>query len=124
MIVHGKAPMEAKVLIMGATFKEDVSDIRNSKIVDVIQELRSFSCAVDVIDPNADSEELFQEYGFRLTEAPTNDYDAIIVAVKHKEYRNLEEEDFKTMLKNGQGIVVDLKGIYKGKINNIGYWSL
>lgn len=124
MIGHGKNPMEAKVLVMGATFKEDVSDIRNSKIVDVIQELQSFACAVDVIDPHADSEELFHEYGFNLTEAPTNDYDAIIVAVNHKEYCNLEEADFNTMLKDDQGIVVDLKGIYKGKINNIDYWSL
>ena len=124
MIGHGKNPMEAKVLVMGATFKEDVSDIRNSKIVDVIQELQSFACAVDVIDPHADSEELFHEYGFNLTEAPTNDYDAIIVAVNHKEYCNLEEADFNAMLKGDQGIVVDLKGIYKGKINNIDYWSL
>ena len=124
MIGHGKNPMESKVLIMGATFKEDVSDIRNSKIVDVIQELQSFACEVHIIDPHADSEELFHEYGFKLQEEPTNDYDAVIVAVNHSEYSNLSENDFKDYLRDDKGIVVDLKGIYKGKINSIDYWSL
>ncbi|WP_211252711.1 nucleotide sugar dehydrogenase [Crocinitomix catalasitica] len=124
MIGHGKNPMESKVLILGATFKEDVSDIRNSKIIDVINELESFACKVDVIDPHADSEELFAEYGFRLAEKATNDYDAVIVAVNHKEYTTFSEADFSNMLKGDHGIVVDLKGIYKGKISNIDYWSL
>lgn len=124
MIAHGKNPMESKVLILGATFKEDVSDIRNSKIVDVIQELQSFACTVHVVDPHADSEELFEEYGFNLTTNPTNDYDAVIVAVNHKEYCDLTESDFSKMLTGDKGIVVDLKGIYKGKIKNIDYWSL
>lgn len=124
MIGHGKNPMEAKVLIMGATFKEDVSDIRNSKIIDVISELQSFACKVDVIDPHADSDELFEEYGFHLAENAGDDYDAVIVAVNHKEYCNLTEADFSNYLKGDDGIVVDLKGIYKGKINNIDYWSL
>lgn len=124
MIGHGKNPMEAKVLIMGATFKEDVSDIRNSKIVDVITELQSFACAVDVIDPHADTEELFEEYGFNLVEKPSNDYDAVIVAVNHREYCNLSEADFSNYLKGDQGIIVDLKGIYKDKIKIIDYWSL
>ena len=124
MIAHGKNPMESKVLIMGATFKEDVSDIRNSKIVDVIKELESFACKVHVIDPHADSTEVYEEYGYELTENPTNDYDAVIVAVNHEEYTNLSESDFKKMLKGDKGIVVDLKGIYKDKIKNIDYWSL
>ena len=84
----------------------------------------SFSCKIDVIDPHADSEELFQEYGFRLQENMTNDYDAIIVAVNHKEYINFSENDFQAMLKDRKGVFVDLKGIYKGKINNLTYWSL
>ena len=124
MIGHGKNPMESKVLIMGATFKEDVSDIRNSKVVNVISELESFACNVDVIDPHASSEELFHEYGFRLCEKPTNDYDAVIIAVNHLEYCNYTEEDFAKMLKGDQGLIVDLKGIYKNKIKNIDYWSL
>ncbi|UKN03334.1 nucleotide sugar dehydrogenase [Paracrocinitomix mangrovi] len=124
MIGHGKNPMEARVLIMGATFKEDVSDIRNSKIVDVVNELQSFACKVDVIDPHADATELFEEYGFELTANPTNDYDAIIVAVNHKEYANKTEAEFRSMMADDKGLIVDIKGIYKGKIANIDYWSL
>lgn len=124
MIKEGKSPMESKVLLLGATFKEDVSDIRNSKIVDVIRELESFSCKVDVVDPHASSHELFEEYGFKLQDKMTNDYDAIIVAVNHKEYINFSEADFKEMLKDGKGVFVDLKGIYRGKISDLTYWSL
>lgn len=124
MIAQGKNPMESRVLIMGATFKEDVSDIRNSKIVDVLKELESFACKVDVIDPHADKHEVFEEYGFNLADAPTNDYDAVIVAVNHKEYVGLNESDFRKMLKGDKGLVVDLKGIFKGKLKEIDYWSL
>jgi len=124
MIAQGKNPMESKVLLMGATFKEDVSDIRNSKVVNVISELESFACKVDVIDPHADSEELMHEYGFKLCEKPTNDYDAIIIAVNHQEYSNFKEEEFSKMLKNGKGLLIDLKGIYRGKIKSLEYWSL
>ena len=63
VIAAGTPMKEARVLVMGATFKEDVSDIRNSKVVDVINELKSFSCHVEVVDPHADSDDLFDEYG-------------------------------------------------------------
>jgi UDP-N-acetyl-D-glucosamine/UDP-N-acetyl-D-galactosamine dehydrogenase len=124
MIAQGKNPMESKVLIMGATFKEDVSDIRNSKIVDVVKELESFACTVHVIDPHANSEDVFEEYGFKLQAKPTNDYDAIILAVNHAEYANKSEDDFIEMMATDKGIFVDLKGIYKGKIKQLEYWSL
>ena len=124
MIKQGKNPMESKVLIMGATFKEDVSDIRNSKVVDVIRELESFSITVDVTDPHADSKELNIEYGFSLQEDMKNDYDAIIVAVNHKEYVSLTESDFKAKMKDGKGVFVDLKGSYRRKIKDLTYWSL
>ncbi len=124
MIKQGKNPMDSKVLIMGATFKEDVSDIRNSKVVDVIRELESFACHVDVIDPHADSDELMKEYGFGLVKQPANDYDAIIVAVNHKDYVGKTEDDFKKLLKDGKGVFVDLKGVYKNKIKDLKYWSL
>ena len=64
------------------------------------------------------------EYGFELQANPTNDYDAIIVAVNHADYASKSEADFKAMLADDKGIIVDLKGIYKGKINDIDYWSL
>lgn len=124
MIGHGKNPMESKVLIMGATFKEDVSDIRNSKIVDVVKELESFACTVHVIDPHADSAEVYEEYGFEILEKPTDDYDAIIVAVNHAEYKDLTEADFRKKMRDDKGIIVDIKGTYRGKIKAIDYWSL
>jgi UDP-N-acetyl-D-galactosamine dehydrogenase len=115
--------MKSKVLVMGATFKEDVSDIRNSKVVDVINELKSYSVTVDVVDPHADSEEFQHEYGFALAEKPSNDYDAVIVAVNHKEYLNLDENYFKSLMSE-QPVLVDIKGIYRNKFNNLTYWAL
>lgn len=83
------------MLVMGATFKEDVEDIRNSKVVDVINEFKSYGVAVDVIDPRASSEELKHEYGFELVAEAGTGYDAIVVAVNHKEYKNFTEADLK-----------------------------
>jgi UDP-N-acetyl-D-galactosamine dehydrogenase len=123
LIAMGKDISKSKVLVMGATFKEDVEDIRNSKVVDVISEFKSYGVHVDVIDPRANSEELKHEYGFELTAKPSNDYDAIVVAVNHTEYKGLKEEDFKKMT-NEKAIVVDLKGILRGKIKDLSYWSL
>ncbi len=113
----------SRILIMGATFKENVSDIRNSKIADVHKELRSFSALVDVVDPHADSDELKHEYGYGLVEKPQGVYDAIIVGVNHKEYCNLPESYFQELM-NPNGLFVDVKGIYRGKIKNLQYWSL
>ena len=124
ILAKGKHIQDAKVLVMGATFKEDVSDIRNSKVVDIVSELKSFQVAVDVLDPHASSEEMEHEYGITLEKNPANDYDAIIVAVNHREYQNMSESDFEKMMKDDLGIFVDVKGIFKGKISNMEYWSL
>jgi UDP-N-acetyl-D-galactosamine dehydrogenase len=124
IIAQGKVIQESKVLVLGATFKEDVSDIRNSKVIDVVNELKSFLVHVDLIDPHADSDEMMHEYGIGLTENPGNQYDAIIVAVNHQEYKTLSEADFKKYLKNETGVFVDVKGIFKNKINDLEYWSL
>jgi UDP-N-acetyl-D-galactosamine dehydrogenase len=109
---------------MGATFKENVSDIRNSKVIDVVNELKSFQINVDVIDPHADSSEMEHEYGIGLTTDIRKDYDAIILAVNHREYCLLDENYFKGIMKDGKGVFVDVKGIYRGKINDLTYWSL
>jgi UDP-N-acetyl-D-galactosamine dehydrogenase len=124
ILAQGKNIQDARVLVMGATFKEDVSDIRNSKVIDVIKELQSFQAKVDVVDPHASSAEMEQEYGVKLMSEPANNYDAIIVAVNHREYQSLQESDFKAMLKDEKGLFVDIKGVFKGKIKNIEYWSL
>ncbi len=123
IIAAGKDVSKAKVLVMGATFKENVEDIRNSKVADVVKELNSYGVTVEVIDPRANSEELHQEYGFELVKKTGNDYDAIIIAVNHDEYKSLTEEWFASALKP-DGLVVDLKGAMKGKIKKLIYWSL
>lgn len=111
----------AKVLVMGATFKENVSDIRNSKVADVVKELKEFFLNVDVVDPQANSEELKHEYGFELTEV-NEDYDAVIVTVCHDAYADLDESYF-TSITKPHALIADLKGVYRGKIKNRTYWS-
>ncbi|MDZ4821900.1 MAG: UDP binding domain-containing protein, partial [Flavobacteriales bacterium] len=121
----GRNALEAKVLVMGATFKENVSDVRNSKIVDVIRELESFSVAVEVVDAHADSDELMHEYGFGLLKEPQkNAYDAVVIGVSHKEYKHFDEKYFKSLLKDGKGALIDVKGLYRHKIKDLSYWSL
>ena len=125
MVKQGKDISNAKALVMGATFKENVEDIRNSKVADVINELKTFSVNVDVVDPFADSEELHHEYGFSLVEKPGNDYDAVVVAVNHKQYLDLNEDYFKSITSENP-VVMDIKGIYRNKFSSDGihYWSL
>lgn len=123
LVSHGKEIQQSKVLVMGATFKENVSDIRNSKVADVINELKSFGVHVDVIDPHASSDELKHEYGFELVAKPLHKYEAVIVAVNHKEYLELDENYFKSITAE-RPIIADIKGIYKNKFKDITYWSL
>lgn len=123
LIALGKGIRGSRVLVMGITFKENVTDIRNSKVVDIINELKDYGVIVDVVDPHADSEEVFKYYGFYLTEKPANSYDAVVMAVSHDAYLDLEEEYFKNVT-NGNAVLVDVKGIYKDKIHELSYWSL
>jgi UDP-N-acetyl-D-galactosamine dehydrogenase len=122
IIAGGKNISKSKVLVMGATFKEDVSDIRNSKVADIVKELKSFGVKVEIVDPHADSNELKHEYGFGLSKLGKG-YDGVIVAVNHKEYKTLDEKFYKSILSN-HGVLVDIKGMYKGKIKGLTYWSL
>ncbi len=124
ILAQGKHIQDAKVLVMGATFKEDVSDIRNSKIVDIVSELKSFQVKVDLVDPHADSSEMEHEYGIALAAETQNDYDAVIVAVNHEAYLALDEKYFQGILKDSNGVFVDVKGIYKNKMKELDYWSL
>jgi len=123
LIAAGKNPAASKVLIMGITFKEDVTDIRNSKVVDIMKELSEFNVTVDVIDPGASEEEVREEYGIDLKKKPGDNYDAIVLAVSHKEYTALSESFFTPILKE-KGIIIDIKGILRGKIKSHTYWSL
>ena len=125
MIKKGKDVARSRVLVMGATFKENVEDIRNSKVADVIQELKNFSVNVDIVDPHANSNELHHEYGFRLTQDDDvrTDYDAVIVAVSHLPYAEKDEAYFQSIM-GDHGVLVDIKGLYRGKMKELQYWSL
>jgi UDP-N-acetyl-D-galactosamine dehydrogenase len=123
LVSKGKEPTTARALIIGATFKENVTDIRNSKVYDVYHELNSFGVAVDIIDALADKDEVFHEYKIKLNEQPTGRYDIIIVAVSHNVYKDFNETYFQSIITE-VGILADLKSLYRGKIKNIDYWSL
>jgi UDP-N-acetyl-D-galactosamine dehydrogenase len=114
---------EPKVLVKGVTFKEDVSDIRNSKIIDTVKELRAFNIHVDVEDPYAGAEEVEEEYGLKLTSPKGSDYDAVIITVPHKPYLQLDDAYFASITKP-DAVIADLKGIFRNKIISRKYWSL
>ena len=123
IIAKDKNIKNAKILVMGITFKEDVTDIRNSKVVDVIDELKSFAVNVDVVDAFADKDEIKKEYNLEMIDKPQGKYDAVVVAVNHKPYMELTEDYFKSLM-NEDGVLVDVKGIYREKIKNLQYLSL
>ncbi len=123
ILSKGKSIIDSRILIMGAAFKEDVSDIRNSKVIDVIKEFESFSCEVEIVDPHADSEEFMEEYGYELAKEATGKYDAVVLAVNHEEYTKLNEDYFKSILTD-IGEFVDIKGVYKNQFKDLSYWSL
>lgn len=130
----GKNLLNTKVLVMGATYKENVTDIRNSRVPDIIKELQSYHVTVDVTDPGADPSEYFNEYGitirtdlFDRSYTPSaqtlHAYDAIIVAVNHKEYLHFNE-DFFTSLMHENGLLVDVKSAFRSNFSKLTYWSL
>jgi UDP-N-acetyl-D-glucosamine/UDP-N-acetyl-D-galactosamine dehydrogenase len=114
---------QPKVLVKGVTFKENVSDIRNSRIVDTVKELLFFNITVDVEDPYAVEEEVLEEYGLHLTLRIADNYDAVIVTVPHTPYVGLDDAYFASITREG-ALIADLKGSYRNKINNRKYWSL
>jgi UDP-N-acetyl-D-galactosamine dehydrogenase len=98
---------KANVLILGITFKENCPDIRNSRVVDVVKELRSFGTIVDIYDPLANVDEVQHEYDLLLTEKLTKKYHAIILAVGHQEFKQLNWKD----LCSENTVIYDVKGI-------------
>ena len=113
----------AKVLVKGVTFKEDVSDIRNSKIIDTVKEIQSFNIHVDVVDPFAEAEEVREEYGLSLASGDGVEYDAVLIATPHEPYRTMSPQDLYAITRPS-GLIADLKGIFKGRITERDYWSL
>lgn len=122
LIGKGKNPGNSKVLVMGITFKEDVADIRNSKVVDLVKEMMGYSLSVHVVDPHASANEVAHEYGISLIDEPVGKYDAIVVAVGHKKYLEMTQKDLED-LSNKHLILFDIKGIKK-EINADVYWKL
>ncbi|HPG72861.1 MAG TPA: nucleotide sugar dehydrogenase [Bacteroidales bacterium] len=123
IIAQGKEITSSRVLIMGITFKEDVTDIRNSRVVDILNELSKYNVKYDVIDCHANRHEVEEEYGLKMVQQPEGKYDAVIVAVNHQRYKELDENYFANILKD-RGLIMDIKGIYRGKIKNTAYWTL
>ncbi|WP_200763297.1 Vi polysaccharide biosynthesis UDP-N-acetylglucosamine C-6 dehydrogenase TviB [Nitrosophilus alvini] len=119
MIHKGHTIRGSKVLVLGVTFKENCPDIRNSRVIDVIDELKEFGCNVDVYDPWADPEEVKKEYGIELLPSAFNlqpltlkNYDAIVLAVAHNEFKNLNKElKTKNQKLKTNTVVYDLKGV-------------
>ena len=98
MIQRGKNPGQTKVLVMGVTFKENVADIRNSKVADLCRELMQYSINVHLVDEYASPNEVAHEYNLTMQDRPSDNYDAVIVAVAHQTYQNLQMEDFKRLM--------------------------
>lgn len=122
LIEQDKNPGKARVLVMGVTFKEDVSDIRNSKVVDLVRELMDFSIQVHVVDPHGNPNELAHEYGISLIDKPLGDYDIIVMAVGHKAYLQMTVADFEKLSKDDL-YMFDIKGVLDAaEFKN--YWRL
>ena len=117
MINNGINVSESKVGVMGVTFKEDCPDIRNSKVIDLVKEFEVWGIEVVITDPYANAEELKNEFGYELVKrAELPLLDALVIAVGHQEYRNLDPKSFKNIFKSEKPVIADLKAIYDKKI--------
>lgn len=129
MIENNLKIKDSKVLVMGLTFKENCPDLRNSKVADMVQELKDYGVEVLVVDPMADAKEAMKEYGIVLYKIEDiKDVDTIVVAVGHKEYRALQPKDFKEYfsVQYQKPLLIDVKSLYeKSKMEKeYQYWRL
>lgn len=123
-IQKNKNPNQCKALIMGITFKENVSDIRNSKISELIHELHDYSIKTDVYDPYASTDEVVKEYGITMIENPGQDYDAVVIAVNHDRFQAYTIDKLIAIMTRDP-IIMDLKGMYPlPNREDISYWRL
>lgn len=125
MIVSDRTIKDSHVLVMGLTFKEDCPDLRNSKVEDIVNELKDYGVRVSVVDPVANSDEAIKEYGIKLEKLEdVKNVDAIVLAVSHKEYKNLDLKELKKLYKSDVKIpvLIDIKGILnKDEAIELGY---
>lgn len=118
-----KSPAHAKVLVLGITFKEDVSDIRNSRVAKLIHELMSFSIHVHVMDPYASANEVAHEYNLTLVDQASQDYDGIVAAVAHETYRHYTTDYLRSLCRE-RPVLVDIKGMYPKEMEGFITWRL
>ncbi|MGF7215664.1 UDP-N-acetyl-D-galactosamine dehydrogenase [Spirosoma lacussanchae] len=124
LVRNGKEPAQSRVLVMGLSFKENVADIRNSKVVDLVRELMGLAISVHVVDPYASPREVAQAYGLALFDRPAGPYDAVIVAVGHDSFRQYEVAYLRGLM-NGTPILLDVKGLYTiSPDDGFDYWRL
>lgn len=118
----------SRVAILGVTFKENCPDVRNSKVIDVIRELEEYSVKVEVTDPAANEDEVLREYNIKLKGLEDiKGVNAVIIAVKHDEYRTILLEDIKRMFADNKPVLIDVKGLFdRESAENMGYlyWGL
>ncbi len=119
----------SKVLLMGFTFKENVKDVRNTRVIDIYNELKEYGVSPFVYDPEADREEVRLEYGIDIIESPENSspYDGIIVTVKHDEFKEFSVEYLRSLCRNGSPVLIDVKGLFNGDVlesAGFRYWRL
>lgn len=128
LIKAGTAVKNAKVAILGLTFKENCPDIRNTKVIDIIKELEEYGISPVVCDPYADKEEAERFYGICLKDSEEiTDMDALVIAVAHKEFFAFTSQDFKKMLNSDGKVLIDIKGIFDRHFmesQNYIYWRL
>jgi UDP-N-acetyl-D-galactosamine dehydrogenase len=113
LIRHDKKVKGANVLVLGVTFKEDCPDMRNTKVVDIIEELKEYACNVDVYDPWVDPGENKKHYKHGIIPDPFNAskrYDAVVVAVAHSQFKVLTQEDY-MRISTPEPVLIDVKGI-------------
>ena len=107
MIQNGITLKGAKVLVLGVTFKENCPDIRNSKVVDIVNELNQFDLQVDVFDPHVDEKQVMKEYNIKIVKE-LKQYDAVVLAVSHNEFLTL---DFQSLKKSNSSVIYDIKSV-------------
>jgi len=125
IVLAKKNPSQSRVLVKGITFKENVADIRNSKVADLVKAIANYGIPVDVVDPHASAEEVQHEYDIKLVPEHSGKYDAVVVAVNHEEYKDMTHDYFKSIMSESP-ILFDLKGIYPypEKGDDLVYWRM
>ena len=126
MIACGKTILNANALVLGITFKENIKDIRNSKVVDIIKEMKDFGVNIDVYDPYADSSDVENTYNIKLADKNSikQKYDCIILSVKHNKF--MDNKEWILNLLDENGVLIDIKAAFKNSDvgENLNYWRL